>query len=160
MIEFLKDVAIDFALFSGIEGLIFCLFFIKVGNYRKFTFAEWLILSAGNCIINQALPPVIYQIVMILWMSMFLFFISGKEKYGRSLGYSSAAMGMFFLLEILYSIILQKVLDLELLKFFMNDLESLKLFIFIIPLRIIEIINVFVIRRIKMKVVLGGVVRK
>lgn len=149
MIEFLKDVAIDFILFSGIEGLIFCLFFTKVGECKKITFLQWLLFSSVNCIVSKILPPVIYQIVIILWISIFLFLLNGKNKYIKYLLIGLSSVGLFFLEEILYSILLQKVLSLELLKFFMNDLESLRLFIFIIPLRIIEIINIFIIRRIK-----------
>ena len=160
MIEIIKDILVDFILFSGIEGFIFCLFFTKVGDCKKINFIQWFVLSFVNCIISKFLPPVIYQLTIILWISVFLYMLNGKDKYFRYLIIGLSSVGLFFVEEILYSIILQKFLSLELLKFFMNDLESLKLFIFIIPLRIIEIINIFIIRRVKMKIVLGGVVRK
>lgn len=65
--EVLKNLVIDFGLFSGIEGFIFCLFFEKIGKCRKFKWYEWFILSVGNCLISNFLPPMIYQIVMTIF---------------------------------------------------------------------------------------------
>ena len=160
MINFLKDILIDFVLFSAIEGFIFCLFFTKVCDCKKFKFYQWLLLSFINCLISKLFPPVIYQAIMILWMSILLYNINGKDKYKYCFISSSVSLGMFLVTEILYSILLNKIMNVELLKFFMSDFEQLKSFIFLIPLRIIEIMNIFIIRRIKMKVILGGVVRK
>ena len=161
MINFLKDIAIDFVLFSGIEGFILCLFFTKVCGCNKVNFIKWFIFSFVNCLISKLFPPVIYQGIMILWMAIFLYHTNNKDNYFRYLKFSSIAMGMFLVTEILYSILLNKVMNVELLKFFMSDFEQIKSFIFLIPLRIIEIINIFIIRRFKeMKIILGGVVRK
>lgn len=47
MIELLKDIMVDFILFSAIEGAIFCLFFNIVGECKKFTWWETT-LNIGN----------------------------------------------------------------------------------------------------------------
>lgn len=156
----IKDILIDFVLFSGIEGFIFCLFFCKIFNHRKFKFYEWFILSFINCLISKLLPPIIYQAVVILFMSIYLYILNNKEHYLHYLKMSGLSVAMFLVTEILYSIILNLVLKFNMLQFFMNDFELLRQFIFLIPLRIIEIINIFIIKEIKMKIILGGVVRK
>ncbi len=78
--KLLKDMVIDFCLFSLIEGYIYCYFFEKVGGFKKFRWYEIFILSAGNCFISQIFPPLIYQIMMILWMSIYLFKLNKNKK--------------------------------------------------------------------------------
>ena len=55
MLEFIKGCVIDFVLFSGIEGFIFCLFFEKIGGCRKFKWYEIVGLSIINCLISNLL---------------------------------------------------------------------------------------------------------
>lgn len=38
--EMIKDIIIDFVLFSGIEGFIVCIFFQNIGKCRKFKWHE------------------------------------------------------------------------------------------------------------------------
>ena len=70
--ELLKDIIIDFCLFSLIEGWIYCLFFEKICGCNKFKWYQIIMLSFGNCIISQIFPPLIYQCFMILWMHLIL----------------------------------------------------------------------------------------
>ena len=97
--ELLKSIVVDFVLFSGIEGFIFCLFFEKIGGCRKFKWYEWLILSFGNCVISQMLPPTIYQVVCIIWMSIILNFIK-HIKLKKSIVQSILSVLSFFLVEV------------------------------------------------------------
>ena len=142
----IKDILIDFVLFSGIEGFIFCLFFCKIFKHRKFKFYEWFILSFINCLISKLLPPIIYQAVMILFMSIYLYILNNKENYFRYLKMSGLAMLMILFVEITYAIILKFALKIDLLHFFMTDIEQINQFISLIPLRIIEILNIFIIK--------------
>lgn len=144
----IKDILIDFVLFSGIEGIIFCLFFCKIFNHRKFKIYEWFILAFVNCIISKVLPPIIYQIVIVLWMAIYMFILNNKEKFLRYLIMSTLAMLMILFVEITYSVVLKFVLKIDLLHFFMTDFEQIKQFISLIPLRIIEISNIFIIKEI------------
>jgi len=158
--ELLKDIIIDFILFSGIEGFIFCLFFTKIFDCKKFKIYQWFLLAFGNCLISKIFPPIIYQLIMIIWMSILLYLFKFKNKLLYCFGASGLSLLMFLILEVIYSILLEKIMNFESLKLFLTDFEMIKLFIFIIPLRIIEIINIFIIKEIKMKVIIGGVVRK
>lgn len=158
--EILKSILIDFVLFSGIEGFIFCLFFRKVFGCKKFNFIQWFILSFVNCIISKVLPPVVYQIAMVAWMVIFIYAINKRISILKSILASVYAMGMLFLIEIPYEILLKNLLEFEALKLFLTDFEIIKLFVFAIPLRVVEIINIFIMEELKMKAVIGGVVRK
>ena len=160
MINFLKDIIIDFVLFSGIEGLLFCLFFVKVYKCNKITFDKWLLLSVVNCLISKIFPPVIYQIIMILWIFIFLYFINKNTNVAICIKSAIFSMCMFVILEIPYSILLEYFLKFESLSLFLTNFERLKLFILIIPLRVFEIISIYIMEVIRMKVFIGGVVRK
>ena len=159
MIEILKNITIDFVLFSGIEGLILILLFNKAFDY-KFTFLQWFILSFVNSIITTIFPPIAKQGIAILWISMFLYlFKENKEKYIKCLLASIFSLAVIIITEVFYDILLLKLINFEAFNF-LSDSDNFKLFILIIPLRIIEVINTFVIGVIKMKLIIGGVVRK
>ena len=148
----LREIVTDFVLFSGIEGFIFCLFFEKVGECRRFKWYEWLILSVGNCLISQLLPPLLYQAGMITWMIIFLH-ITNKTKYFY--GFKTVLKAMIFLLvcEMLFAMFYDFVLGLD-----FTDVGNTVVFLMTIPIRFTEII---LIRRYEvMKVWIGGVVRK
>ena len=160
MTGLLKDIIIDFILFSGIEGLIFCLFFRKIFNCKKFKPYQWFLIAFGNCIISKVLPPVVYQLFMIIWIAFILYIFKFNKNIFNCLKMSGLSLCMFLITEIVYSILLEKFVNFESLTF-LTDLEELKLFVLIIPLRIFEIINIFIVKEImKMKVIIGGVVRK
>ena len=107
--EFIKSCMADFILFGGLEGFIFCLFFEKIGECRKFKWYEWLVLSIGNCIISKTFPPMIYQIVMCFWMSFILYFTK-KFNISLSIKYPFIWFFIMFIIEILYSILLEKTI--------------------------------------------------
>lgn len=150
--EMIKDIIIDFVLFSGVEGFIFCLFFEKIGKCRKFKWYEWLILSVGNCLISKMFPPVLYQIIMIVWMTTFLYIGNRNSLFDR-LKLSFQSLVFFLICEMLVSMLYELVLGIE-----FTNINNLKLFVLMIPVRIIEIL--FIRRWNTMKVWMGGVVRK
>lgn len=102
--EMIKDIIIDFVLFSGVEGFIFCLFFEKIGKCRKFKWYEWLILSVGNCLISKMFPPVLYQIIMIVWMTTFLYIGNRNSLFDR-LKLSFQSLVFFLICEMLVSML-------------------------------------------------------
>lgn len=139
----LREMVIDFVLFSGIEGFIFCLFFEKVGGCRKFKWYEWLILSICNCLISQLLPPTLYQLVCVLWMSIFLYIFSVKNII-KCMKLSALSVLCFFIYEVIYSIMLLYGLSFDGLQRNLSCKDLIELFIFMIPLRIIEIISIII----------------
>ena len=139
----LREIVTDFVLFSGIEGFIFCLFFEKVGGCRKFKWYEWLILSIGNCLISQLLPPTLYQLVCVLWMSVFLYIFSVKNII-KCMKLSALSVLYFFIYEVIYSIMLLYGLRFDGLQRNLSCKDLIELFIFMIPLRIIEIISIII----------------
>lgn len=148
----LREMVIDFVLFSGIEGFIFCLFFEKVGGCRKFKWYEWLALSIGNCLISQLLPPLLYQFVCIIWMALFIHFSNEKNIFD-SVKLSFKSVIFFLVCEMLFAMFYDFILELD----FTNS-KNIVVFIMTLPIRLVEII---LIRRYKnMKIWIGGVVRK
>lgn len=141
--EVLKNLVIDFGLFSGIEGFIFCLFFEKIGKCRKFKWYEWFILSVGNCLISKLLPPMIYQIVCVLWMSLLLYLMN-KSKIIKCIKIATFSILCFFVYEVLYSIILLYIFNFDGLQRNLDSVNTIKLFLFMLPLRIIEIISIII----------------
>ena len=146
--ELLKSIVIDFVLFSGIEGFILCLFFEKIGGRRKFKWYEWLILSIGNCLISQLLPPTLYQLVCVLWMSVFLYIVSVGE-ITKCMKLSALSVLCFFIYEVIYSVVLLYGLNFESLVKNLPLQEQIKLFILIIPLRLIEIFSILLYNKLK-----------
>ena len=148
----LREIVTDFVLFSGIEGFIFCLFFEKVGGCRKFKWYEWLILSIGNCLISQLLPPLLYQFVCIIWICSFLH-ISNNLSILNGLKLSFKSVVFFLIFEMVSAMLYELILDID-----FTNIDDLKLFASMIPVRIIEIL--FIRRWKAMKIWMGGVVRK
>ena len=148
----LREIITDFVLFSGIEGFIFCLFFEKVGECRKFKWYEWLILSIGNCLISQLLPPLLYQFVCIIWMALFIHFSNEKNIFD-SVKSSFKSVIFFLVCEMLFAMFYDFILELD-----FTNAKNIVVFIMTLLIRIVEII---LIRRYKtMKIWIGSVVRK
>ena len=134
--ELLKDIIVDFCLFSLIEGYIFCLFFEKIGGCKKFKWYQVFILSMGNCFISQTFPPLLYQIVMIIWMYIYLKILNKKEK--NILLYSAISMIILLIIEMIYNIALEVIIGLD--GFIMNKFN---LFLLILPIKLFEFILVY-----------------
>ena len=149
----LREMIINFMLFSGIEGFIFCLFFEKVGECRRFKWYEWLLLSMGNCLISKILPPTIYQCVCIIWMAFLLKEFNKNISTVKILKIVVSSLLMFYIVEVIYCIIIQYTALYDIL---LSD-DILKNFILLFPTKILEI---FISWSEIMKIVAGGVVRK
>ena len=132
--ELVKDVVMDFCLFSLIEGFIYCYFFNVVGKLEKFKIKEILILSIGNCLISQIFPPVIYQMIMILWMGILL---NKFKKIKLIDGIKIGLYGMIFtmIIEMSFSIVIELISGFN----FIN-IKFIYSYIIFILLKIFEII--------------------
>lgn len=148
----LREIVTDFVLFSGIEGFIFCLFFEKVGECRRFKWYEWLILSIGNCLISQLLPPLLYQFVCIIWICSFLH-ITNNLSVLNGLKLSFKSVVFFLIFEMVFAMIYEVLFNID-----FSILDNTKAFMFMIPIRLVEIL--FLRRWNIMKIWFGGVVRK
>lgn len=133
----IKDVVIDFCLFSLIEGFIFCLFFEKIGGCKKFKWYEIFILSIGNCIISQVFPPVVYQIIAIFYMSILLKVLK-ELKIIKSIRLVLISIILMMTIEMIFAIFYEVLFDIDFTK-----INTIKSFILSIPMKIIEIILIF-----------------
>lgn len=131
----LINIFIDFILFSLIEAYIFCEFYNKVGKCKKNRWYQILLIGFVNCILSQLIPNVIYQIVMVIWMSIFLYVLNQIKIYRYYLKLCIKAMLLFLIIEIVYGVFIQII-------FGLNTLDKLELFYIMIPLRFIEIITI------------------
>ena len=132
--ELLKSIIVDFCLFSLIEGWVLTQFYEKICNCRKFKWFEIFILSFVNCIISQVFSPVIYQILIILWISFYLYILN-KIKYIDCLKYSLKSMIFILIIEMIYNIVCESLFNFD-----GFNLNKIILFLFIIPIKILEII--------------------
>ena len=139
----LREIVTDFVLFSGIEGFIFCLFFEKVGGCRKFKWYEWLILSIGNCLISQLLPPLLYQFVCIIWICSFLH-ISNNLSILNGLKLSFKSVVFFLIFEMIFAMIYEYIIKIDLFQY--NDFMR---FLAMLPIRFLQIAFIYIFSHIK-----------
>lgn len=137
MLEFIKDCIIDFVLFSGIEGYIFCLFFEKICNCKRFKCLDWFVLSLGNCLISKIFPPLLYQIVMMMWMA-FVLIIKSKDIKVKYLKYSFLSMFFMMIIEMIFAMIYENCfgIDFVILSFSLG-------FLYAIPIKLTEIFFIY-----------------
>ena len=130
--KLLKDIIVDFCLFSLIEGWILTQFYEKICNCRKFKWYEILILSFINCTISQVFVPVIYQILIIIILSVILYY---KENYTFIKCIKNSILSMLFILitEMSYGMLCEILFKIN----FIN-LSKISLFNFMIPIRLIQ----------------------
>lgn len=131
--EILKSVMTDYVLFSLIDSYIFCLFFKNMGKCSNIKWYECMMLGLVNSIVSTFGIPIIYQLVGILYMGIF---ISLKEKRNikDSLFLSLSASVYILTVEATYSLFVNVVFNMD-----TSHFDDVKLFMMIIPMRIIEI---------------------
>lgn len=137
--ELVKDVVVDFCLFSLIEGFILCKFYEKICKLNKFKFNEIFILSLINCLISTLLPPVFYQIVIILWIGIFLK-IFKKINYIIGLKYGLFSMIFVLVIEMTFCMLYETIFGIN-----FSKMNSMFLFFINIPMKILEIFIIYLI---------------
>ena len=130
----LGSIITDFLLFSFWESAIFYLFFRRFGNCDKFTLKDITIVGFGNCIISQIIPPLIYQLVMIIWMGLYLKLFKNKTLF-KGLYLSLFSMLFLLIVESVGMMIYDNILNINVI-----SNSNLHIFILIIPIKLFEII--------------------
>lgn len=152
----LREIVTDFVLFSFVEGLLYAMFFNRVCKCKKFNLFEIIVMSIGNYVVSCLFSPLIYQIIMIGWMAFCLYLKNGTDRTTfRYVKYSFLVMLGQLITEMVFAMFYEFVLNIDLF-----DCSRLKLFVVIIPLRIVQLIIIIMIGGLNMKGWLGGVVRK
>lgn len=140
----LGNIIEDFIFFSFLESAIFYLWFRLIWNCGKFTLKDIVIVGFVNCIISQIIPPLIYQIIMTIWMGLYLRLFKNRTLI-NGLFISLSAMLILLVVEMCFAMFYESYFNLN----FMS-LNKMKLFIAIIPIKFFEIL--FIIGGHKMKV--------
>jgi hypothetical protein len=135
----------DYVLFSLIEAIIFNLFFINIGKLNRIKWWQVPIMAFINCALSCTLPPLVYQPIVIISNAIFL--LLNKNSIKNSFKYSALSVLFFLIMETAYNVVLEVFFHFDAIG--VNRDEKLKIFLIIIPLRIIEVITLFLYRKIK-----------
>lgn len=141
----MKSILMDYFLFSLIEGIIFNLFFINIGKLNRIKWLQVPIMAFINCALSCTLPPLVYQPIVIISNAIFL--LLNKNSIKNSFKYSALSVLFFLIMETAYNVVLEVFFHFDAIG--VNRDEKLKIFLIIIPLRIIEVITLFLYRKIK-----------
>lgn len=141
----MKSMLMDYVLFSLIEGIIFNLFFINIGKLNRIKWWQVPIMAFINCALSCTLPPLVYQPIVIISNAIFL--LLNKNSIKNSFKYSALSVLFFLIMETAYNVVLEVFFHFDAVG--VNRDEKLKIFLIIIPLRIIEVITLFLYRKIK-----------
>ena len=141
----MKSILMDYVLFSLIEGIIFNLFFINIGKLNRIKWWQVPIMAFINCALSCTLPPLVYQPIVIISNAIFL--LLNKNSIKNSFKYSALSVLFFLIMETAYNVVLEVFFHFDAIG--VNRDEKIKIFLIIIPLRIIEVITLFLYRKIK-----------
>lgn len=141
----MKSILMDYVLFSLIEGIIFNLFFINIGKLNRIKWWQVPIMAFINCALSCILPPLVYQPIVIISNAIFL--LLNKNSIKNSFKYSALSVLFFLIMETAYNVVLEVFFHFDAIG--VNRDEKLKIFLIITPLRIIEVITLFLYRKIK-----------
>lgn len=132
--DLLTNIIEDFIFFSFLESIIFCLYFRKFGNCSKFTYKDIFIIGLVNCVVSQVIPPLLYQLIMAIWMGLYLKLNKNKTLLiGLYLSFSG--MMLMLIVEMIMAMFYEYILHLNFMNF-----SILYLFLAIIPIKIIELL--------------------
>lgn len=141
----MKSILMDYVLFSLIEAIIFNLFFINIGKLNRIKWWQVPIMAFISCALSCTLPPLVYQPIVIISNAIFL--LLNKNSIKNSFKYSALSVLFFLIMETAYNVVLEVFFHFDAIG--VNRDEKLKIFLIIIPLRIIEVITLFLYRKIK-----------
>lgn len=141
----MKSILMDYVLFSLIEAIIFNLFFINIGKLNRIKWWQVPIMAFINCALSCTLHPLVYQPIVIISNAIFL--LLNKNSIKNSFKYSALSVLFFLIMETAYNVVLEVFFHFDAIG--VNRDEKLKIFLIIIPLRIIEVITLFLYRKIK-----------
>lgn len=139
--ELANKVFLDYIMFTGVEALIFLLYYIfdrKVKIQFNVLVFSFIIVSIINSTLYFLLPQLIFQVIAILYMSLLLSIIL-KQKITKSFVSILKISIIMIIIEILYSMILKMFFNIELV----NQETTLNKFLLCIPFRIMEFIVIY-----------------
>lgn len=152
----LREMIIDFMLFSFVEGLLYAMFFNRVCKCKKFNIFEIIVMSIGNCVVFCLFPPIIYQIFMMGWMAFCLHLKNGTDHTTfQYVKYSFLVMVGQLITEMVFAMFYDFVLNID-----FSKSSPLTVFIIMIPIRAIQFIIIYKLGGFNMKGWMGGIVRK
>lgn len=152
----LREMIIDFVLFSFVEGLLYAMFFNRVCKCKKFNVFEIIVMSIGNCVVSCVFPPVIYQIVMMCWMAFCLHLKNETDRTTfQYVKYSFLVMVGQLIIEGIGMMFYEFILHIDFI-----EQSKFVVFCMMIPMRIIQLLSIIIIGGFNMKGWFGGVVRK
>lgn len=140
----IKNIIIDFILFSFIEAWIYSLFFNKLCGVKKFKIWQIFIMGFGISIIGTLLTPIIYQIFIILWMAICICCWNNDFKYIERIKFSFLAMMYTLVIEMPYSILCESFFKINFV-----ELSYMKLFFTMIPIRFVEVFIMIGVKNLK-----------
>lgn len=153
MVEIIRNMALDFVLFSLIEGYLYALFFNKVCGCFKFKLWQIFVMSIGNCLIASFLPPLIYQWCMICWMGMFISYVEQRKDIKFFL-YPTTLVLIMLVVEMCFAFFYEKTLGI-----YFASTNTFMMFLYIVPIRVVELLIILGGEKL-MKTWIGSIVRK
>ncbi len=134
----IKEIITDCLLFSLWESIYFYLFARSYSNIRL-KFYQIFVMIIVNSIIVIIFPPTIKQIIAIIFMSLYYFAFSDVNL---SNCFKAVIVGymVLFIIEVLYSIFLEYIFNIKSLVLDLNINKQFIIFLYLIPIRIIEYI--------------------
>lgn len=130
----IKEFLLQLILFSIIEGILLDYFLIKIYNYKSMGYKNILLYSIGITIIYFIFPPILRQIVIILFSSYFIFIIF-KDNYIKKLKIIMLFCLNIMLVELICAMIYEYIFGID-----YATLNKINTFIIMIPIRFVEIL--------------------
>lgn len=150
--EIIKAMCLDWLLFNILESWLL-LYYVQhmMFNY-KIKIIDWITLSFIMTFATQFTPPMVRQLIFII----FIFLITWKyTKYidiKHPFKISILVFAVWFIVESGYAIFLNKILNI-----YLEDFTTFKLFLWMLPIKILEYIIAYIGGDILMKAIWGNI---
>ena len=157
--ELLKSIIVDFCLFGLFEGIVYYYFIIKIYNCHKNKLIP-LLIGILNSIITNIIPPILYHIIIILYLGIIIYYLKNKNEKLIKCIYDGFLIILFIsIIEMIISIIIEILFAIDLYKI---NTKFIIIYIFSIIAKLIEMFIIYHYEkwRVKiMKVFIGEVVK-
>jgi hypothetical protein len=142
MLELTIKAISDFVMFSFLEGILYSMYYNLCCDCKKFKIWQIIIMSVGNCLISTFLSLLLYQVIMLLWMSGLLYFINNKKlKFIKYMKYVFNFMLIMLVCETLPIVFIEKISGYFNIKIMYDN------YIFYVLIKLIELIVIIILKR-------------
>lgn len=150
----IKDILIDFMLFSLVEAFIT---YILIKNFFNVDLPKFniFIMGIGFSIIGEIFPIFLYQILMCFYIGI-IYSIFGNTKFLKAIVFGFISLIFALITEMFYNI----CLEIFFYKILLNTNDLINIWLFFIPLRIIQILIIYLGGVFKMKMWTGEIKHK